>query len=68
MYKVKRDIVLDIIEKKNKPKKAKPIKMNQIFQTKNSKVIYRPKATISQVLNDSQKVQMDKLIRKHKSY
>ena len=68
MHKFKRDIVLDIVEKKNKPKKEKPVKMNQIFQTNNSKVIYRPKATISQVLNDTQKVQMDKLIRKHKSY
>ena len=68
MYKAKRDIVLDIVEKRNKPKKEKPIKMNQIFQTKNSKVIYKPKNTIGQVLNDSQKVQMDKLIRRHKSY
>lgn len=62
----KRDLVLDIVEKKNKPKKQKAIKMSDMFQTKNSKVIYKPKNTITQVLNDTQKIQMDKLIRKHK--
>jgi hypothetical protein len=62
----KRDIVLDMVEKKNKPKKQKAIKMSDMFQTKNSKVIYKPKNTITQVLNDTQKIQMDKLIRKHK--
>lgn len=62
----KRDIVLDMVEKKNKPKKQKAIKMSDIFQTNNSKIIYKPKNTITQVLNDTQKIQMDKLIRKHK--
>lgn len=62
----KRDIVLDMVEKKNKPKKQKAIKMSDIFETKNSKIIYKPKNTITQVLNDTQKIQMDKLIRKHK--
>ena len=54
----KSDIVLDIVEKKNKPKNNKPIKMCDIFQTKNNKVIYKPRNTITQVLNDTQKVRL----------
>lgn len=61
-----RDIVLDIVEKKNKHKKEKPLKMSDMFETTNSKIIYRPTNTMKQVLDDTQKIQMDKLIRKHK--
>ncbi len=62
----KKDIVLDIVEKKNKHKKEKPLKMSDVFETKNSKVIYRPKNTMKQILNDTQKVKMEQLIKRHK--
>ncbi len=62
----KKDIVLDIVEKKNKHKKEKPLKMSDVFETKNSKVIYRPKNTMKQIINDTQKVKMEQLIKRHK--
>jgi len=62
----KKDIVLDIVEKKNKHKKEKPLKMSDVFETKNNKVIYRPKNTMKQIINDTQKVQMEQLIKRHK--
>ena len=59
----------DIIKKmvyNVKPKKQKTVKMNDIFQTKNNKIIFKNKNTMNQILEGHQKRQLDKIIRKYK--
>lgn len=59
----------DIIKKtiyKTRESKPKVIKMNDVFKTKNNKVIFKNNKSINQVLNNTQKTQMEKLIKKHR--
>ena len=59
----------DIIKKtiyKTHDSKPKTIKMNEVFKTKNNKVIFKNKNSMNQVLNNTQKKEMDKLIKRHK--
>lgn len=59
----------DIIKKtiyKTKDSKPKIIKMNEVFKTKNKKVIFKNKNSINSILNNKQKEEMEKLIKRHK--
>lgn len=59
----------DIIKKtiyKTKDSKPRTIKMNEVFKTKNNKVIFKNKNSINSILNNKQKQQMEKLIKRHK--
>ncbi len=47
--------------------KPKKVKMNDIFQTKNNQVIYKEKNSIKQILNNVKRIQMDKLIKRHRN-
>ncbi len=59
----------DIIKKtiyKTKDSKPKIIKMNEVFKTKDSKVIFKNKNSLNSILNNKQKEEMQKLIKRHK--
>lgn len=59
----------DIIRKSiYKTHKAKPksIKMNEVFQTKNNKVIFKNQNSIRTIINDKQQDELEKLIKRHR--